>query len=114
MDIARSREVTRRPVRAPARISVALPTVLSHQEPEVAVPEHHKSVRERRKRVAVALRIVIANARRSVFLPLTLLLIVLGFFFFVLPTTAAYTFGALCAWLAISAWREAFRRRADR
>ena len=114
LDIARSREVTRRPVRAPGRISSALPTVLSHQDPEVAVPEHHRSLRERRKRAALALRIVLANARRSIFLPLTLLLIVLGVFFFVLPTTAAYTFGVLCAWLALSAWREAFRRRADR
>jgi cardiolipin synthase len=114
LDIARSREVTRRPVRGPQRLASALPTALSHQNPEVAPPEHHKSVRERRKRAAVALRIVLANARRSIFLPLTVLLIVLGVFFFVLPTAAAYTFGALCAWLAVSAWREAFRRRADR
>ena len=114
LDIARSREVTRRPVRAPARISSALPTALSHEEPTILVPEHHKSAREMQKRAAVALRIVLANARRSIFLPLTLLLIVLGLFFFVLPTTAAYTFGLLCVWFAISAWREAFRRRADR
>ena len=114
LDIARSREVTRRPVRAPARISATLPTALSHQDPKVEVPGHHKSVRERQKRAAVVFRILIANARRSIFLPLTLLLIVLGLFFFALPTTAAYTFGLLCVWLAISAWREAFRRRADR
>ncbi len=114
LDIARSREVTRRPIRGPRRISSALPTALTHQSPEVTPPEHHKSVRERRQRAAVALRIVLANARRSIFLPLTLLLIALGSFFFILPTTAAYTFGVLCAWLAISAWREAFRRRADR
>ena len=85
-----------------------------HDDPEVAPPEHHKSVRERRKRAGVALRIILANARRSIFVPLTLVLIVLGAFFFVLPTAAAYTFGVLCAWLAVSAWREAFRRRADR
>jgi cardiolipin synthase len=114
LDIARSREVTRRPVRAPGRISGALPTALSRQDPELAPPAHHKSVRERRNRAMVAFRIVLANARRSIFLPLTGLLVVLGVFFFVLPTAAAYTFGALCAWLALSAWREAFRRRADR
>ena len=114
LDIARSREVTRRPVRAPQRISSALPTALSRQSPEIVQPQHHKSVRERGKRAGVAFRIILANARRSIFLPLTLLLIVLGLFFFVLPTTAAYSFGALCAWLAVSAWREAFRRRADR
>ncbi|MGH7499977.1 MAG: phospholipase D-like domain-containing protein [Gemmatimonadales bacterium] len=113
-DIARSREVTRRAVRAPRRISDALPTALSRENPQVPAPAHHKSVRERRQRAVVALRIVLANARRSIFLPLTIGLIVLGVFFFVLPTTAAYTFGVLCAWLAVSAWREAFRRRADR
>ena len=114
LDISRSREVTRRPLRGPQRISSALPTALSHQNPEIVQPEHHKSVRERGKRAGVAFRIILANARRSIFLPLTLLLIVLGLFFFVLPTAAAYTFGALCVWLAVSAWREAFRRRADR
>jgi len=34
--------------------------------------------------------------------------------FFALPKATAYAFGVLCAWLAIGAWREAFRRRADR
>lgn len=114
MDIARSREVTRRAVRAPRRISDALPTALSRDTPQVPAPAHRKSMKERRQRAVVALRIVMANARRSIFLPLTVALIVLGVFFFVLPTTAAYTFGALCAWFAVSAWREAFRRRADR
>jgi cardiolipin synthase len=114
LDISRSLEVTRRPVRAPGRISGALPTALSRQGPELMPPDHHQSVKERRDRAMVALRILVANARRSIFLPLTALLIVLGVFFFVLPTAAAYTFGALCAWLALSAWREAFRRRADR
>lgn len=114
LDIARSREVVRRPLRGPERISSALPAVLDHENPEVLAVNHHKSLRERRKRAALALRIVLANARRSIFLPLTLLLIALGLFFFALPTTAAYTFGILCAWLALSAWREAFRRRADR
>jgi cardiolipin synthase len=114
LDISRSREVMRRPVRAPGRISGALPTALSRQDPELTPPTHHKSAKERRDRAMVALRILVANARRSIFLPITGLLIVLGVFFFVLPTAAAYTFGVLCAWLAVSAWREAFRRRADR
>jgi cardiolipin synthase A/B len=114
LDIARSREVTRRAVRGRGRISAALPTILSREDPEVAAPSHHKNVRERRMRAVVALRLVLANARRSIFLPLTVLLVVLGIFFFLLPTAAAYSFGVLCAWLAFSAWREAFRRRADR
>ena len=38
----------------------------------------------------------------------------LGLLFFALPRETAYVFGAICGWLAISAGREAFRRRADK
>ena len=55
-----------------------------------------------------------SNARRSLFLPLSVILISLGALFFALPRLTAYVFGVLCGWLALSAWREAFRRRADR
>ena len=114
LDIARSREVVRRPVRGPRRISAALPTALQYQHPEVSPAPYRPSGRERRQRAALALRGVLSNARRSIFLPLSAVLVALGAFFFVLPTATAYVFGALCAWLALSAWREAFRRRADR
>jgi len=30
-----------------------------------------------------------------------------------MPKITAYVFGVLCGWLAISAWREAFRRRGE-
>jgi hypothetical protein len=40
--------------------------------------------------------------------------VALGVLFFVLPRETAYVFGVICAWLAMSAGREAFRRRADR
>jgi hypothetical protein len=49
-----------------------------------------------------------------VFLPISAMFVALGVLFFALPKATAYAFGVLCAWLAISAWREAFRRRADR
>jgi hypothetical protein len=75
---------------------------------------HRPTGRERRRRAALALRTLIANARRSIFLPLSAVLIALGALFFALPTFTAYAFGILCGWLALSAWREAFRRRADR
>lgn len=112
-DIARSSEITRRPVRAPHRISAALPTALTREDPEIAPADHRPSRAERRRRAARALRAVLNNARRSIFVPFTVLFIGLGLLFFALPTFTAYVFGALCAWLAISAWREAFRRRAD-
>ncbi len=114
LDVARSREVIRRPARGPRRLSAALPAVLRRTDPEVRGSVHHPTVRERRKRAALAVRALIANARRSVFLPLSAILVTLGALFFALPKVTAYAFGVLCGWLALSAWREAFRRRADR
>jgi cardiolipin synthase len=114
LDIARSREVTRRPARGPQRISAALPSVLSHEAPEIPGSPHHPTRRERRQRAALAVRSLISTARRSIFLPLSVILISLGVMFFALPRITAYAFGVLCGWLALSAWREAFRRRADR
>jgi hypothetical protein len=73
-----------------------------------------RSGQERRRRARLAFRTIAANARRSVFLPLSGLLVALCLLFFALPKLTAYAFGVLCAWLAIGAGREAFRRRADR
>jgi cardiolipin synthase len=114
LDIARSREVTRRPLRAPRRISAALPTALEREDPEVPVTPPRRTRRELRRRAALALRTLASNARRSVFLPISAMFVALGLLFFALPKVTAYAFGVLCAWLAVSAWREAFRRRADR
>jgi cardiolipin synthase len=114
LDVARSREVIRRPARGPHRLSAALPTVLRREAPEVAAKLHPPTGRERRQRAALALRALMSNARRSIFLPLSAILISLGGLFFALPRFTAYVFGILCGWLALSAWREAFRRRADR
>jgi cardiolipin synthase len=114
LDIARSREVTRRPARGPIRISSALPTVLRRENPEVLPSSYRRTRRERRRRAALTVRALMGNARRSVFLPLTVLFVSLGVLFFALPTLTAYVFGVLCGWLALGASREAFRRRADR
>jgi len=111
LDVARSREVIRRPARGPQRLSAALPTVLRHEAPEMAAKLHEPTGRERRVRAALAMRALMSNARRSIFLPLSALLVSLGILFFVLPRFTAYVFGALCGWFALSAWREAFRRR---
>jgi cardiolipin synthase len=111
LDVARSREVIRRPARGPQRLSAALPTVLRREAPEVAARLHLPTGRERRVRAALAMRALMSNARRSIFLPLSAVLVSLGTLFFVLPRFTAYVFGALCGWFALSAWREAFRRR---
>jgi cardiolipin synthase len=113
LDIARSREVTRRPVNAPRRISRVLPTALAVGAPEAPVP-YRRTRRELRQRAALALRTVAANARRSIFGPATIILVVLAFLFLTLPKATSLVFGALCVWLAIGAAKEAFRRRADR
>ncbi len=113
LDIARSREVTRRPVNLSGRISKVLPTALTVGAPEAPVP-YQRTRRELRQRAALALRTVAANARRSIFGPATIILIVLAFLFLTLPKVTSVVFGALCVWLAIGAGKEAFRRRADR
>ncbi|HEU4700364.1 MAG TPA: phospholipase D-like domain-containing protein [Gemmatimonadales bacterium] len=114
-DIAQSREVSRRRVRGPGRISQRLPTALTHLEAETPAPARYReSRREARARAVVQLRTLASNARRSVFGPLTIGLVALSFLFLVLPRPTAYVFGALCVWLALGAGREAFRRRADR
>jgi cardiolipin synthase A/B len=114
LDIGRSREVHRRPLRGPRRISEALPTALTREEPELDPGRHRRPRHETRRRAVLALRALASNARRSVFVPLAVVFVALGLLFFVLPRQTAYVFGAICAWLAISAGREAFRRRADR
>ncbi|MEP7225961.1 MAG: phospholipase D-like domain-containing protein [Gemmatimonadales bacterium] len=113
-DIARSREVVSRPVRGPRRISQALPAVLTHQSPEVAPAMYHRSGRETRQRAMLALRAIASHARRSVFGPISAMFIALGLLFVALPRESAYVVAALCAWFALGAGREAFRRRADR
>lgn len=113
-DIARSREVASRPLRGPRRISQALPAVLTHQDPEVAPVEYHRSGREMRRRAALVFRAVASNARRSVFGPISAMFIALGLVFVALPRESAYVLAVLCAWVALGAGREAFRRRIDR
>lgn len=111
LDIGRSREVRRRPRSWPRRISQALPTVLMLDAPEVDSGRYSRPRRETRRRAGLVLRTLASNARRSVFLPLTGIFLALGGLFFALPRETAYAFGAICAWLALSAGREAFRRR---
>jgi cardiolipin synthase len=113
-DIARSREVASRPVRGPRRISQTLPGVLTHQSPEVAPAVYHRSRRETRRRAALMVRALASHARRSVFGPISAIFIALGVLFVAVPRESAYVVAALCAWFALAAGREAFRRRADR
>jgi cardiolipin synthase A/B len=112
-DVARSREVSSRPLRGPRRVSKALPVALTHQQAETPT-EYRRSRRDAGRRAVLVLRAVASNARRSVFGPISAIFIALGLLLVAIPRTSAYVLAALCAWFALGAAREAFRRRADR
>ncbi len=112
-DVQRSREVLRRPMRGPRRLAGRMPSTLTMVAPEAPVVRRRSS-REIRHRAALAVRTVVGNARRSVYGPLSILLVILAVLFIALPRPTAYVVGALCGWFALGAAREAFRRRADR
>jgi cardiolipin synthase len=110
-DIARSTEIKRLlPPRA-SRLSDVLPGSLGREEPEISVDAHHRTGRERRQQAVIALRTVAAGARRSIFGPISLGLVLAGAVFLILPHVSAYLLGVVLLWLAIGAGYEAFRRR---
>jgi hypothetical protein len=88
--------------------------VLTYQDPEVGPAVYHRSGREARQLAVLALRAIASHARRSVFGPISAMFLALGLLFVALPRVSAYVVAALCAWFALGAGREAFRRRADR
>jgi hypothetical protein len=100
-------------VRGPRRISQALPVALTHQHPDEPAA-YRRTRREARRRAVLVFRAVASHARRSVFLPISAMFIVLGLLLVALPKVSAYVLAVLCAWFALGAGREAFRRRADR
>jgi cardiolipin synthase len=110
-DIARSAEIVRGKLRAPEPFQKVLPSKLSRQRPDESPIIHQRTRREGRRRAAVALWTVMTGARRSIYGPAALVLVVLAGFFILLPKIAAYIFGGLCVWLAVAATREALRRR---
>jgi hypothetical protein len=112
-DAEQSLEVQRRPYRLPRRLQPVMPVGLARQAP---APPHQRKRgrRELRGRAAVATRTLISGARRSVYAPASVFLVVLGVLFFVLPGAMGYVFGAVCVWLAGAAGMEAFARRGQR
>jgi cardiolipin synthase len=110
-DTEQSLEVEQRPYRAPKRLQPVLPVGLARQVPPPTRPRRRRARRELRGRAAVATRTLISGARRSIYAPASVFLIVLGLLFLVLPGAMAYVFGAVCVWLAASAGLEAFARR---
>src|SRR5581483_3527621 len=105
-DLELSLEVERRAYHAPASLQRRAST-------PVPAPRARGS-RELRGRAAVAARTLISGARRSVYGPVSALLVLLGLLFIGLPRYMAYGFGAACVWLAVAAGLEAFHRRTSR
>jgi cardiolipin synthase len=115
-DLARSSEIELRPRRLAAalpRLGRMLPSAYGRTLPEESIPLPPPRLRERGYRAGRTLRSVLAGARRSVFGPLAgALLVVAGLFVF-LPRTMAAIVAGLSGLLALSAAREALRRRGD-
>jgi cardiolipin synthase A/B len=112
-DIARSAEIVRGKLRAPERFQKVLPSKLSRQRPDENPIIHQRTRREGRRRAVVALWTVVTGARRSIYGPAALALVILAGFFILLPRVASYILGGLCVWLAVAATREALRRRTE-
>jgi cardiolipin synthase len=112
-DLDQSLEVERR-VRGRGRLQHVLPTDLKRRRSGPVPSGPSRAPRQFRGRAAVAARTLISAARRSVYGPLSLILVTLGTLFLVLPRTTAYAFGFVCVWLALAAGVEAFHRRGVR
>ena len=112
-DMVGSAEVQLQPLRAPAQLRRVLPSALHRERPEAGSPAHRRSMRERRRRAITVTWTLITGARRSIFGPLSLVLIALGLLFLILPRAMAYVFAAVCVWFAIAAGLQAFQRRRE-
>jgi hypothetical protein len=77
----------------------------------MAVAVHRRSRGERRRRAVVTLRSIAGGARRSIYGPLALILILGGGVFWVLPRISAAIAAVICTWLALAAVLEVLGRR---
>lgn len=75
-------------------------------EPVLAATLHRPGLRERRGRAVVAMQQILRGARRTVLLPYSVALGVLGVLFLFLPHVMAVVFAALSLWLALAAWLD--------
>lgn len=113
-DLARSAEVELRPrsLGRLERLGPILPTRYGHQRPEAGDEAIvTRAFRERGLRARRTLRTLVTGARRSIYGPLALLLTGIGALFYFLPKVTATVAAVICLWLAVSAGREALRRR---
>lgn len=113
-DLEMSVEVEQRRYRAPRPLQRVLPSGLQRRPSGSFPAPRQRGRREFRGRAAVATRTLISAARRSVYGPVSIALVVLAALFLYLPRPMAYGFGLACVWFAVAAAIEAFKRRIDR
>jgi len=109
-DMAGSAEVVRLPSRGPQRLQRVMPSRLSVQEPVIA-GHRRRGARELRTRTVIAVRRLASGALRSLLGPTTLILVIMGLLFLVLPRLMGYVFGVLCLGFAVLTGVQAWWRR---
>ncbi len=75
-------------------------------EPVLASTIHRPSLRERRGRAVVAMQQIMSGARRTVLLPYSVALAIVGVLFIFFPRSMAVVFAVLSLWLALTAWLD--------
>jgi hypothetical protein len=75
-------------------------------EPVLASTPHRPGLRERRGRAVVAMQQILRGSRRTVLLPYSIALAILGVLFLFFPHVMAVVFAALSLWLALAAWLD--------
>lgn len=113
-DVDGSAEVTLRPLLRTARLAPVAPTALAiAHSAQWPAPGHRPGLRERGRRTLVALYQLTGAARLATFGPISLLFLVTGALFLLLPRAMGVVFAVLFLWVAVAAGFHAFRR-ADR
>ena len=111
-DIATSVEVVRRKRKAPEVLARVMPSRLD-QRANASLSMPRRGKREFRARAVVAARRLMSGAFRSVFGPMSVVLVALGSISVGLPTVMGYVFGAICLWLALATGLQAWRRHSE-
>ena len=110
-DLARSREVLRLARSGPPRLQGVMPSKLAIEAPEAAPPAHRRSPREMRYRAYALAQNLAGAARRSIYGPLALLLLLMSSLFWLLPRLTGAIVALICVWFALAAALEAVGRR---
>jgi cardiolipin synthase len=109
-DISQSVEVVRQPRRVTGALAKVIPSRLARRE-EHGTVLRRRGQREFRARTVVAARRLASGAFRSLFGPMSLVLVVVGLLSVGLPTIMGYVFGGVCLWVAMAFGMQAWRRR---